>query len=157
VKEQPKPLSEQPRLARSFAAQLLAPAAVGVCTGACVAGLVGVVEHEALQQLARLPGLLPALMAPPALLLTWLVSRYVTRAARPAPSELYIVTYHQPGGRIPTGQLPGRILAATATVGLGGSQGFESTSALIGAAWSDLLARFSALGVSEDTRRSLLA
>jgi CIC family chloride channel protein len=148
----------QPRsFARSFAAQLLAPAAVGVCTGACVAGLVECIEHAALQQLARLPGLLPALMAPPALLLTWLVSRYVTRADRPATSELYIVTYHQPGGRIPSEQLPGRILAATATVGLGGSQGFESTSALIGAAWSDLLARFSAWRVSEDTRRSLLA
>src|SRR5262245_58105019 len=126
VNDQPKPTGEPPRLARYFAAQLLAPAAVGVCTGACVAALVGLVERGALHQLARLPGLLPARLAPPALLLTWLVSRYVTRADRPATSELYILTYHEPGGRVPMGQLPGRVLAAAATVGLGGSQGFES-------------------------------
>jgi CIC family chloride channel protein len=158
VGEKPKPRGELAKLVRSFAAQLLAPAAVGVCTGACVAGLAGGVEQGALRELASLPGVLPALFAPPALLLTWLVGRYVTRAESPATSELYIVTYHEPGGRVPLRQLPGRILAATATVGLGGSQGFESTSALIGAAWSDLLARCSAfLAVSEDTRRSLLA
>ncbi|MFN8642121.1 MAG: chloride channel protein [Candidatus Binatia bacterium] len=45
-------------------------------------------------------------------------------------------------------------MAAATTVGLGGSQGFESPSALIGASWSQLLARWSA---SDDTRRTLLA
>ena len=48
VNEQSKPSGEGPGLARSIAAQLLAPAAVGVCTGACVAGLVGGVEHALL-------------------------------------------------------------------------------------------------------------
>lgn len=145
------------RLGRLFATQLLAPAAIGVCTGACVAALVGGVEQWALHQLARLPGIVPGLLAPVGLLLTWLIARYVTRADRPATSELYILTYHEHGGRIPEGQLPGRILATTATVGLGGSQGFESTSALVGAAWSDWLTRRWANAVSEDTRRSLLA
>jgi CIC family chloride channel protein len=136
--------------------KIAAPALIGILTGTCVAGLVGGVEQWALSQLAALPGALPALFAPLALLLTWLVSRYVTRVEKPTTSELYITTYHQPGGRVPLRQIPGRILATTTTVGLGGSQGFESTSALIGATWSDLLAR-TAVILSEDTRRSLLA
>ena len=117
---------------------------------------VGGVEHLLLLRLAALPSLLPACFAPLAFVLTWLAMRYMTRVERPWTSELYITTYHAPGGRVPLAQLPGRILATTATVGLGGSQGFESTSALIGAAWSDLLARSAVFTVSEETRRSLL-
>lgn len=136
---------------------LLTPAVVGVVTGACVAGLVMGVETWGLGQLAALPGIMPALFAPVALILTYLASRYVTRVQKPSTSELYITVYHQPGGKIPFKQLPGRVLATTATVGLGGAQGFESTSALIGAAWSDVIARCGAFRVSEPTRRSLLA
>jgi CIC family chloride channel protein len=155
--DKPKAAAAPPGLGAAIAWQLLAPAAVGVVTGVCVAGLVGGVEHWALRTLAKLPGLFPALVSPAALLLTWLVARYVTRVEKPSTSELYITTYHIPGGRIPLGQLPGRVLAATTTVGLGGSQGFESTSALVGAGWADLLARRAAFGVPDEMRRSLLA
>ncbi|MBM4266173.1 MAG: hypothetical protein FJ144_06085 [Deltaproteobacteria bacterium] len=55
----------------------------------------------------------------------------MTRSLRPSTSELFISPYHA-DARIPIEQLPGRILAAIATVGLGGSQGFESASAMIG-------------------------
>lgn len=136
---------------------LLAPAAIGVVTGACVAGLVGGVENWAIGRLMMLPGILPAFFGPVALLLTYLASRYITRVEKPTTSELYISLYHEPGARVPREQLPGRILATTATVGLGGSQGFESTSALVGAAWSDTLARGAGSRISEPTRRSLLA
>jgi CIC family chloride channel protein len=148
---------ERVRLGGQIVWYLLAPAALGVATGACVAAMIGGVEGGVLGWLAALPGILPAFFVPAALFLTYLVSRYVTRVQKPTTSELYISIYHQPGGRIPFEQLPGRILATTATVGLGGSQGFESTSALVGAAWGDLLARRPAFRVSESTRRSLLA
>lgn len=137
--------------------QFLAPAGVGLVTGACVAGMVTLVESWGLQKLSSLPGVLPALFAPAALLLTYLISLYVTRVEKPTTSELYISIYHQPGGQVPFEQMPGRILATTATVGLGGSQGFESTSALVGAAWGDWLARCGAFRVSDETRKSLLA
>jgi chloride channel protein, CIC family len=49
------------------------------------------------------------------------------------------------------------LLATIATVGLGGSQGFESTSAMVGAAWGDLLSRWRVFATSVAARRSLLA
>lgn len=151
----PKPVAESPGLGHAIVEQLLAPAVVGVLTGACVAGLVGIVEQGGLWLLGTLPGLVPAFFGPPALLLTWLITRYVTRVAQPATSELYITTYHQEDNRVPLEQVPGRVLATTATVGLGGAMGFESTSALVGTVWGNLLARGPAGG--REPRRSLLA
>jgi len=87
---------------------LLVPAAIGASTGACVAGASAAVEGFALARLATLPGALPAIFAPVALIATLLVSRYVTRAERPATSELYILTYHHPETRLPLEQVPGR-------------------------------------------------
>jgi CIC family chloride channel protein len=141
-------------MARRLLWQLLAPALVGALTGVCVAGVTVVVEERLLSGLATLPGLIPALFSPLALLLTFAVGRYITKTFVPATAELYILTYHAPHGRLPLRELPGRLLAAAATVGLGGSQGFESPSALIGASWGQTLAR---LTPSEDTRRTLLA
>ena len=134
--------------------QLLAPILIGALTGACVAAASSLVEGQLLTRLALLPGFAPALFSPLALVATWLVGRFVTRTFTPATSELYILTYLTPGARLPLRQLPGRLLAAATTVGFGGSQGFESPSALIGASWSQLLARWSP---SDDTRRTLLA
>lgn len=137
--------------------QLFVPAAIGVLTGACVAGASSLVEDWCLARLGSLPGAVPALFAPAALLLTWLVSRYVTRAETPATSELYILTYHRPGAWVPLWQLPGRVLAAAATVALGGSQGLESASVLMGAGWSGSLARWLRRPATDGERRSLLA
>lgn len=131
-------------------------ALVGVVTGACVAGLAWLIEGLALGKLASLPGWYPALLSPLALLVTVGVTQWITRAAEPATAELYIETYHQPGGRIPLRQLPGRLLAACTTVAFGGSQGLESPSALLGAALGDVLGFARGLRLREDERRSLL-
>jgi CIC family chloride channel protein len=136
---------------------LLAPAAIGTLTGACVAAASYLAEGVALRELQSLPGALPALFSPLALLVTLLVSLFVTRAATPATTELYIVTYHAPGARIPLRQLPGRVLAAMTTVGFGGSQGLESPSALIGAGWGDLLGRWRAFAVPPAAQRTLMS
>lgn len=137
--------------------RLLAPAAIGVATGACVAVASGLAEGVALRELQSLPGIIPALFSPLALLLTLAVSVYVTRTPTPATAELYILTYHQPDARIPLRQLPGRVLAALTTVSGGGSQGLESPSALIGAAFGDVLGRLRRLAIPADEQRSLLA
>ncbi len=141
-------------LAATLLWQGVAPAAIGTLTGLSVALLSGAVEQWSLRHLAALPGLLPALFSPLALIGAWLATRFVTGAESPSTSELYIITYHRDGARIPLRQLPGRLLAAVATVGGGGAQGFESPSALIGAAWSQVV---SGAGLSEYTRRTLLA
>jgi chloride channel protein, CIC family len=118
---------------------LLAPGLLGVLTGACVALATAVVEGEALGWLSVLPGLVPVALTPLALLATLAVAVRVTRVARPSTAELYIETYHDPEGRIPLRQLPGRVLAAATTVGFGGAQGLESPSALMGAGIGDVL------------------
>jgi chloride channel protein, CIC family len=136
--------------------RLVAPAAIGIVTGVCVAAASHLAEGTALEYLQALPGIVPAFVTPCALWVTLLVSMYVTRVARPATAELYIVTYHDPAARIPLRQLPGRVLAAITTVGFGGSQGLESPSALTGAGWGDLLGRWRALGISDDAQRTLI-
>lgn len=130
------------------------PAVIGALTGLSVAALSWAVEDRGLAHLARLPGVLPAFCSPLALIGAWLATRFVTGAESPSTSELYIITYHRDGARIPLRQMPGRLLAAVATVGGGGAQGFESPSALIGAAWSQIV---SGIGVSDYMRRTLLA
>ncbi len=145
----PKPL-------RRLALQCLLPAIIGIATGAGVAGLSFLAEGLALGTLARLPGFLPALFSPLALLATLAVTRFVTRVRTPATAELYIETFHEPGARIPLRQLPGRLLAACTTVGFGGSQGMESPSALLGAALGDVLGHLRRLGLEANEQRSLL-
>jgi CIC family chloride channel protein len=115
--------------ARRLALALIAPALVGAVTGALVAALSGGIEGRVMAAVAALPDAWPALVTAFALPLAVLAAVAVTRTLRPSTSELYIVTYHTPGAHVPLRQVPGRILAAIATVGLGGSQGFESPSA----------------------------
>jgi CIC family chloride channel protein len=135
------PPSQAPpaRIWQTAALLLVAPGLVGVVTGACVALASALVEGKALAHLAALPGLLPVALTPLALLATLAVAVGITRVAQPSTAELYIETYHHSQGRIPLRQIPGRVLAAAATVGLGGAQGLESPSALIGAGTGDVL------------------
>ncbi|MFO0810780.1 MAG: chloride channel protein [Gemmataceae bacterium] len=122
-----------------------------------MAGAAALLEVWWLRHLAWLPGAWPALAPPLAMLFTALVTRFVTRADGPATSELYILTYLKPGAWLPARQLPGRWLAAATTVAFGGSQGFESASALIGSAWGSLLTYWRRATMSEDDRRGCLA
>ena len=126
-------------IVRRLLVQLAVPAVVGTATGACVAGASWLVEGQALAELARLPGALPAVPSLAALLLTLLVVRWVTRVDRPATAEVYIEVFHHPGTKIALRELPGRVLAAAVTVSGGGSQGLESPSALLGASFGQIL------------------
>ena len=126
-------------IVRRLLVQLVVPAVVGTATGACVAGASWLVEGQALAELARLPGALPAVPSLVALLLTLLVVRWVTRVDRPATAEVYIEVFHHPGTKIALRELPGRVLAAAVTVSGGGSQGLESPSALLGASFGQIL------------------
>lgn len=141
---------------RRIVASLFLPGVVGVATGAGVAVLSRLVEGVALTSLSRLPGFWPALFSPLALLVTFAVTRFVTRTATPATAELYIETYHTPGAALPLRQVPGRILAACTTVGFGGSQGLESPSALLGASLGQLLGPLRGFALGPEERRSLL-
>jgi CIC family chloride channel protein len=142
--------------ARRLALALIAPALVGAVTGALVAALSGGIEGRVMAAVAALPDAWPALVTAFALPLAVLAAVAVTRTLRPSTSELYIVTYHTPGAHVPLRQVPGRILAAIATVGLGGSQGFESPSALIGSALGECIGRVRRFALAADEARTLV-
>lgn len=134
---------------------IVVAAAIGAVTGACVAAAAWIGEGVALARLQALPGAWPAVVTPLALLATLAVTLGITRAVRPATAELYIETYVTPGARLPLAQIPGRLAAALTTVGLGGSQGLESPSALVGAGWAGLVARWRA--ADDAAYRTLIA
>src|SRR5262245_27957657 len=142
--------------AAAIVLRLLVPAVIGGATGAFVAGASWLTEDRALAAIATLPGAWPALFSPLALLATLATVRWVTRTAVPSTSELYIVTYHVAGARLPLRQIPGRVLGAMATVSGGGSQGLESASAVTGAAFGDILGRLMQVRIPEEERRSLM-
>lgn len=135
---------------------VLAPACIGAGTGAAVAGLSGLGEGRLMMAIAALPGGWPALATLFALPLAVLAAVFVTRTLRPSTAELYIVTYHAPDAHVPLRQVPGRLLAALATVGLGGSQGFESPSALIGSALGECAGRVRRFALSPAEVRTLV-
>ncbi|MCW5890531.1 MAG: chloride channel protein [bacterium] len=135
---------------------MAAPAVIGALTGGAVAALSGGVEGGVMAAVAALPGGWPAVATAFALPLAVLAAATVTRSLHPSTAELYIVTYHTPGAHVPLRQVPGRLLAAIATVGLGGSQGFESPSALIGSALGECCARLRRFAPAPDEVRTLV-
>jgi H+/Cl- antiporter ClcA len=136
---------------------VLAPALIGALTGVAVAALdAGVEGRVMIAIVAALPGGWPALATAFALPLAVVAAMAVTRTLRPSTSELYIVTYHTPGAHVPLRQLPGRVLAAIATVALGGSQGFESPSALLGSSLGECLGRVRRFALTADEVRTLV-
>ncbi len=142
--------------ARRVVWTVLAPALIGALTGVAVAALNAGVEGLVMGAVAALPDGWPALATAFALPLAVLAAVTVTRTLRPSTAELYVVTYHTPGAHVPLRQVPGRVLAAIATVGLGGSQGFESPSALIGSSLGECFGRLRRLAPSADEVRTLV-
>ena len=137
--------------------RLVVPAFVGAVTGTGVGVLAGVFEDNGLQALSAAPMFAAAWVSPLALLLTFAVFRATSLAGKPSGSELYIEAYHDPEAHIPPRAVPGRILAAITTVGLGGSQGFEAASALLGSSFGDYVGRLRHLAMPADEGRSLMA
>jgi len=134
---------------------LLLPAVVGAATGAGVGVLAGVFEDGGLAWLNRAPGATAAFVSLLALPATFAVARATGLLGKTSGAELYIHTYHEGGGRLPLREIPARILAAIATVGLGGSQGFEAASALLGSSLGDATSRWRRLAPPADFARSL--
>lgn len=148
--------SGQPPLTRPSSAQvhelsarpswyllLLVPAIVGAVTGILVGALGVLIEDHLLDTLVLgLPGLWFAVPAIGVFLATRLAMDKVTRATKPGTSDLYPTYYHHDDMPYPLRQAPGRILAGATTVGLGGSQGLESASVVVGDSMGMLLRRF---------------
>jgi CIC family chloride channel protein len=140
-----------------IALQIVAPAVIGGATGVCIAALSWLAIERSPALLAGLPGWWPAVFSPLSLLITLGVASCITRVRHPSTAELYIITYHAPESRLPLRQIPGRVLGAMTTVSLGGSQGLESASALLGSALGQLAGQVRRLRVTDYDLRTLLA
>ncbi|HEU5002155.1 MAG TPA: chloride channel protein [Actinomycetota bacterium] len=130
----------------------------GGATGLAVAGfewvtrdaLFGLLAHQAVavRVLAPLAGLLVAAGA-----LQW-----IAKNPSPATADEYIRNVHEVGRRMDLRPLPGRILASIATLGSGGSMGYEGPSIYLGAGiGSALQARFSRMFSRDDAKVLLVA
>ncbi len=112
---------------------VVVPAVVGAITGVLVGLLVDVVERFLLETvILGIPGPWFAIPALGVFVLTRLALVKVAGATSPSTSELFPEAYHHGKWRYPLRQVPGRILSGVTTVGLGGSQGLESQSAMVG-------------------------
>ncbi len=111
----------------------IVPIVVGAITGAAVTALVMVIEHFLLETVVLgLPSLWFAVPAIFAFVLTRFSLTKIAGATSPGTAELYPTMYHDFTHRYPLRQVPGRLLSGLTTVGLGGSQGLESQSVMLG-------------------------
>ena len=110
--------------------------AASVATGVVVAVIVAM--FEALTQPVLFEWLLeqslPMIMAAPILGFTaaHLILRVLGRGTTGSTSDEYIRVFHDRHPRLPIGELPGKLLAGVATIGMGGAVGLEGPSIYAG-------------------------
>ena len=109
-------------------------ALVGSLTGLAVATFDWVVAQHLLDRLYELPVAIQVAAPLVGLGLAAISLRWLAGGASPATSDEYIHNYHEAGHRLDLSPVIGRVLAAAATLGLGGAMGFEGPSIYMGAA-----------------------
>ena len=119
---------------RAFPAMMV----LSIVTGALVGLLVAVFEQLTVEVLLErlLEGPVWWQAAAPAvgLFAAVVILRYVGRGATSSTSDEYVRAFHERHPRLPLSQLPAKLLAGVATIGLGGSVGLEGPSVYAGAA-----------------------
>lgn len=138
---------------------LLAAAVVtGIVTGALVAGFEVITSGVMLDNLFRAPLWVQAVVPSMGLLVAALALRWVGGGADATTADAYVANFHERGKPLPQRPVVGRILASIATLGSGGSMGFEGPSIYIGAAiGSGIQHRFRRWFRSEDAKALLVA
>ncbi|MEO5679889.1 MAG: chloride channel protein, partial [Acidimicrobiales bacterium] len=115
--------------------------ATGLLVGLMVAGFE-TVTHSALEMVLSLPLALRAAFPGLGLLVAVGCLRLAGRGATPGSSDEYIRAFHRPRGLgLQLRDVPLRMLAAVATLGSGGSLGYEGPSIYAGAALGSSLQR----------------
>ena len=113
---------------------LVLAAGVGVATGAVVALFDWLAADALLDRVLSWPVAVQAGTPLIGLLLAAAALRWVAGRATPATADEYIRNFHDPLHRLDLRPVPGRILAALATLGFGGALGYEGPSIYAGAA-----------------------
>jgi CIC family chloride channel protein len=112
---------------------LLLSAVTGALTGAGVALFDRVVVNGLLDRIFRLSPWLLAFLPLCGLVLAAAALRWLGRNASSSSADLYLQNFHDSTKPLRVRELPARMLAATATLGLGGPMGLEGPSLYLGA------------------------
>lgn len=137
----------------------LAAVVIGAVTGGAVTGLEWVVGWLWTRASETPTGLAVVACPVVGLLLSGLALQFLTRDPEVHGTEEYISRYLEAGGRVAARWVPGKMLAAIATLGLGGSAGLEGPSIYMGSSIGSYCARrLKTLGFTdEDLRRLMVA
>ena len=135
---------------------VLFAALTGAATGLGVAGFEAATRRGLFDHLRRAPLALQIVAPLVGLALAAVALRYAADRATPATADEYIKNFHEPGVRLDPRPVPGRLLAAIATLGLGGAMGYEGPSTYLGAAAGSTLQRRFSRHFSRDDAKVLL-
>ncbi len=147
---------------REFARRSRDVVLLAAITGALTGLGVALFERAVVEGLFdRLIGLSPwvlAFMPMCGLLLAWLSLRFVARSENPGTADAYLHAFHDPTHPLRIVELPGRMLAAIATLGFGGAMGLEGPSLYLGASIGSFIQRrFRSIMGGSPTRLLLVA
>lgn len=122
---------------------VLLAAITGALTGLGVALFERAVVEGLFDRLVELSPWLLAFMPLCGLVLAWVALRYIARSENSGTTDAYIHAFHDHAHPLRFREMPGRMLAAIATLGFGGAMGLEGPSLYLGASiGSSLQARF---------------
>ncbi len=113
---------------------LAASVATGVLVAFVVAAFEAVTEELALEWLLQRDLAVLAVAPIVGVILATLILRYLARGTSRSTSDEYIRAFHDRQPRLPLSHLPGKLMAGTATIGLGGALGLEGPSIYSGSA-----------------------
>jgi CIC family chloride channel protein len=137
---------------------LLLSAVTGALVGLGVALFDQVTRDLTFDSLLRTPSAVQAFGPLVGLGLAALALRYLAGGATSASSDEYIKNFHEHDRRLALRSVPGRMLAAVATLGLGGALGLEGPSIYLGASIGSVIQRrFSRLFSRDDAKLLLVA
>ncbi len=120
---------------------VLLAAVTGVVTGFSVALFERVVVDGILDHVLELSPWILAFVPLVGLVVAWLALRLLARSDSPATADAYLAAFHDPQHPLELRQVPGRMLAAVATLGAGGAMGMEGPSLYLGASFGTFLQR----------------
>lgn len=135
---------------------LLLAGGTGVLVGLLVAGFDQLTEEVLLDNVLELPLAAQAVAPLVGLAMAMLTLRWIGGGVGPATADEYIRNFHDPTGRIDVRPAPARVAAAVATLGFGGSLGYEGPSVYAGAVVGSSIQRRLERFFSPDERKLLL-
>jgi CIC family chloride channel protein len=142
--------------ARRSRAVIVLAALTGACTGLGVALFERIVVNGILDHVLDLSPWLLAFVPLCGLALTGLTLRYLARSDDAAQTDLYLRAFHDPSRPLRLREVPGRLLASVATLGLGGPMGLEGPSLYLGASVGSFLQRRFPAFTEGSSRRVLM-